>query len=187
MNLHNVVRSRRSDGSRPRVHPNGFLQLDLTNDGSERLHIWHPDLPRQKTYTGTHDHIFDMSSTVIKGRLWQVIKRYTLEHRTEPTHEVYMAQYTAKSQSKLEGTGVLVQQLPEYPGLVYVNQTYTQPAFTFHESRPGDEIVVTLMSKDRVYEGHPRVLVPLDRKPDNDFERENAPEDFLWEIIEANV
>lgn len=182
-----LVEQQRLNGTRPRVHPNGFLQLNLTDKGDARLHIWHPELPAQKTYTGIHDHIFDMGSSVVKGRLWQVRQRFDLQHRGEPTDEIYMAQYVAKSQSTLGPTGVLVARLPEEPALVYAGQDYTQPAFTFHESRPETDVVVTLMTKAQTYKGNPRVLVPIGAEPDNSFQREDVDAEFLWRIIEESV
>src|SRR3546814_6146607 len=57
----------RERGGRPRVHGNGFIQLDLTERG--RLHIWGaPRIPRQKTATPIHDHVFGFESTVAVGR-----------------------------------------------------------------------------------------------------------------------
>lgn len=76
-------------GAKPRVHPNGFIQLDLKTPESEewhegkqaghsgadlRLHIWNPpgvELPHQDTVNEIHDHVFDMRSTVVKGMLIQ--------------------------------------------------------------------------------------------------------------------
>lgn len=226
MTLPPLVADARSAGVRPRVHPNGFLQLDLDSvlrpcaacattgwksmggvggdspiqcsnchgigqaltGGDTRLHIWHPDLPKQKTYTGTHDHIFDMESIVKRGRLWQVRKSYALEHHTAPTDEIYMARYRG-IETQLEPTGVLVVHDDAYDTdtLVREGESYNQPAFTFHETVPDTMIVVTVMRKSFAYEGNPRVMVPIDREPDNSFVREEADEEFLWKIIEDSV
>jgi len=58
----------RADGGRPRVHGNGFVQLDLTE--RSRLHIWgDPRIPKQKVATPIHDHVFGFESTIIVGRV----------------------------------------------------------------------------------------------------------------------
>jgi hypothetical protein len=44
----------RDSDNYPRVHGNGFIQLDLP-DG-KRLHVWDEDIPRQKVNTSMHDH-----------------------------------------------------------------------------------------------------------------------------------
>lgn len=185
--MRELVEHARSQGRRPRVHPNGFLQLDLADDGTRRLHIWHPDLPRQDVKTAIHDHIFDMVSFVHKGTLVQVELDFTLNHEGHPDHEIYMARYDGRSKSQLEPTGVLVarQHFDRYP--VGEGEVYTQPAFTFHESVPGTEVVVTMMDKQSVHRGEPRVLVPVGQEPDNSFRREDADEQFLWKLIEENV
>ena len=68
----------RASGSRPRVHGNGFIQLDLTE--RSRLHVWgDPRIPRQKVSTPIHDHVFGFTSTIIVGRLINVI--YDVELR----------------------------------------------------------------------------------------------------------
>lgn len=186
--LPSLVESARILDYRPRVHPNGFLQLNLVESGNTRLHIWHPDLPKQVTRTAIHDHIFDMDSTVKKGTLGQVEIHYSLEHNGNPTAEIYMARYSAKSDSKLEPTGVLVHEGSYRTVYIGAGESYTQSAFTFHESVPKTDIVVTVMTKARVFESHqPRVLVPIGEKPDNSFRREEASEQFLWNIIEESV
>ena len=46
--------------ARPRVHPNGFIQLDISP--RKRFHIWaHPDIPqsgREDKEEDIHDHVF---------------------------------------------------------------------------------------------------------------------------------
>jgi hypothetical protein len=50
-------------GVRPRVHGNGFIQVDLTAD--TRLHVWGDKrIPRQNVYTPIHDHVFGFESTI---------------------------------------------------------------------------------------------------------------------------
>ena len=38
----------RALGRKPRVHPNGFIQLDLNDAGTRRLHVWRDGIPRQE-------------------------------------------------------------------------------------------------------------------------------------------
>lgn len=169
-------------GSRPRVHPNGFLQLDLGLHDT-RLHIWHPDLPKQTVRTSIHDHVFHMRSTVELGTLEQVRYSYTLEHCGEPSDEIYMARYTDKSESTLQPTGVLIAQTRVGSTIVEKGETYQQPPFTFHDSVPATSVVMTIMEKIYRSSGEPRVIVPLGEEPDNSFSRLDADEDFLWDII----
>ena len=74
--LRELVSRIRVDYNKPRVHPNGFIQLDLNQDASMRLHVW-PDeseghVPCQETKTTIHDHKFDMQSMIVYGSLKQL-------------------------------------------------------------------------------------------------------------------
>lgn len=52
-----VIAELQATEAKPRVHPNGFIQLDISE--TDRLHVWHPSLPyRQKTFSPVHNHIF---------------------------------------------------------------------------------------------------------------------------------
>ena len=54
----------------PRLHGNGFIQLDL--NGKDRLHVWHPDLPKQEFPTPIHDHKFSFKSHILYGELTHI-------------------------------------------------------------------------------------------------------------------
>jgi hypothetical protein len=179
-----MIDQARARGARPRVHPNGFLQLNLVESGNLRLHIWHPELPKQSVRTSVHDHVFHMRSTIEVGVLQQVRFTYTLEHSGDPTAEIYMAEYTAKSDSTLHPTGVQVALATREDQFITVDGTYEQPPFTFHDSVPCTDIVVTVMEKVAKFEGNPRVIVPIGCAPDNSFHREDADEELLWKIID---
>jgi hypothetical protein len=63
-----AVYRQRDHGIKPRVHGNGFIQLDMARD--VRLHVWgDPRIPRQKTFCQIHDHIFSFDSELIVGQL----------------------------------------------------------------------------------------------------------------------
>lgn len=206
MNVQTMVSEARDSGANPRVHPNGFIQLDLLppdpepqkghSGGAMRLHVWNPpgfSLPHQGTVNEVHDHIFDMHSTVVRGTLIQQLYELIDERELErdsggPTHEKYRAVYGAKSSSTLQPTGergklVLVKEF----AVVEIG-TYEQPAFTFHNSVAGDGTVVTIMRKRKVYDGEPTVICEIGEPPDNDFDRTKAaPYDLLWQAIDASI
>lgn len=178
----------------PRVHPNGFIQLDL--DGGEvngsghlvtrrRLHVF-PDIPiaRQATDNPIHDHIFDMRSTVICGALLQWRRDYTLDHDGVPTHQIWTADYRNLHDTELRPTGVLVSESDSSCEEVITGGSYLQPAFTFHETK-WRGLTATLMEKPLVYASfRPRVLCRIGEEPDNDFAREGCDEEeVLWDLI----
>jgi len=196
-----------------RVHPNGFIQLDLIpvaedwhasyqqgHSGSMlRLHIWEPPnhpLPHQGTVNEIHTHVFDMHSTIIRGTMEQRLFSFAVgsewhEHRNagQPHEKVrlYRAVYNKASNSRLEDTGIVGVAVQDFEYGVHQGQSYDQPAFTFHDSVPRG-CVVTVMEKTVVHEGDAYVLCPIGNPPDNEYDRQAAaPEEYLWEAIEEAI
>jgi hypothetical protein len=190
----------RESGNMPRVHPNGFIQLDLDQQtkgwekkkghsgGNVRLHVWNPpgfELPHQKSDNEIHDHVFDMHSTVVRGRLVQRLYWFVVGGTEKSEYELYRAVYDKGSSSRLEPIGVRGIIRPWDSQLVVAGETYTQPAFTFHESA-ANGCVVTVMEKLTIHDGIPVAICSIGNPPDNDFDRATAaPTDYLWQAIEA--
>ena len=207
-----VARIKEDGRGNIRVHPNGFIQLDLIpvaedwhasyqkghSGATRRLHIWNPPgfkLPHQETVNEIHTHVFDMYSTVVRGRMEQHIYSFVVGsewhlHRSKiprPPIKLYKAVYAKSGDSRLEDTGILGVMIEDFSWGVHVGQTYDQPAFTFHDSDPRG-CTVTVMEKVNVHEGDAYVLVPADIEPDNSYDRANAaPEDYLWSAVEAAI
>jgi hypothetical protein len=197
-----VIRER--GGGNPRIHPNGFVQLDLEpvpdswqashqrghSGAARRLHIWNPpevQLPRQETVNEIHDHVFDMRSTVVKGLLMQKTYRFAVGGFHVPTHQLYRAVYNKSSDSRLEALHVygVVEPIARIP--VPAGHSYTQGASTFHDSG-ADGLVVTVMEKTAIRANQAHVLVPKDIEPDNEFDRASAaPAELVWEAIERSL
>ena len=177
----------RASGKKPRVHGNGFLQLDLNDDGTKRLHIFSEDLPRQEVATPIHDHVFDMRSEVIYGTLIHEELEPVLAQVTDGTHQIYVAK-------QLEGTQNTI--LEPLDGNVYLNvvqrlilgtgSIYTFPAWHLHQTEHRS-FTATIMEKVNAPTsyGRPRVLVPIDQEPDNDFHRDAFDEEFLWSFVNS--
>jgi hypothetical protein len=170
-------------GRRPRLHPNGFIQLDLTDNGSTRLHVW-PDisLPAQKTSHPIHDHIFDMVSTVISGKLMN--KMYE-SVPGNPSHELHVAERINGNDTILAATGLRGQLHTKRVDMIQTGQSYFVPAHHLHETIHLG-LAATLMTKTSTPErgDRPHVAVPIGVEPDNDFRRETIDEEVLWSIIE---
>ena len=173
-------------GRSPRVHPNGFLQLDLRADPGlperkRRLHIFDDELPRQVVRTSIHDHIFDMGSFVVKGTVLNDF--YSVYPDPEGEYEVHQARETKCTETNLHSTGQRVSRRIKSTTYVYMGESYTFPAFEFHDSRHEGR-TVTIMTKLGVKVGTPKVLVPVGAEPDNSFSREKQDIPALWALIE---
>jgi hypothetical protein len=173
-------------GRPPRVHGNGFIQLDLNATGTRRLHVWDDDVPRQAVATPIHDHVFDLESLVLCGTL--VHEELSLvAHAAGPWH-VYRArreegtQNTTLQRPSLARFDVRTEQrLILLPGSVY-----RFPAERLHqtEHRGLTATVMQKLNAPASY-GEPRVLVPVAEEPDNDFHRDGHDTDALWVLIYA--
>lgn len=176
---------------RPRVHGNGFIQIDI--DDRRRLHVWgHPDIPRQRVASPIHDHLFDFTSETLVGRLVNVVYGTLLDAQGE--FEIFEPSIRQGEDTVLAGTGRRIN--------VYVSKTqmlsahrlsrpssYRMERHVFHETfAPEPTITVMLKSGPTQAQGatgKPRVLVPFGVEPDNEFDRYAcaAPSE-LWRIFD---
>ncbi len=178
----------RATGSRPRVHGNGFIQLDLTP--RTRLHIWgDPRIPKQKVATPIHDHVFEFKSTILFGRLVNVM--YDIVPHLHGNFTVYTPEVRDREDTVLRDTMQSVHaiqtrvEMVQWGGTV---ATYRIRPFEFHESFAPDGPAATIILKDAPTQAQgakakPRVLVPVGTEPDNEFNRYDADPDLLWRII----
>jgi hypothetical protein len=188
--LTDEIRDARNAGRTPRVHPNGFLQLDLEPDrmstdrpiAKRRLHIFDDRLPRQSVRTSVHDHIFDMSSFVLKGTILN--DTYVTVPDEEGDLEIHQAEAAKGMETNLVSTGHRCTLRLKHTEYVYMGESYRFPALTFHDSRH-EGVAATIMTKGDTFPlKTPRVLVPVDAEPDNSFSREEQDIPALWTLIE---
>lgn len=184
MNVHEL----RERGCVPRVHGNGFIQVDLNKEGTQRLHVWDDDVPRQKVATPIHDHVFTLVSYVLCGTL--IHEEFdTFPDYHKPSHEVWEARREEGTQNTtLQPTQQCVRIESVQRLLLLPESVYRFPALTYHQS---DHIGTTATIMEKVNPpgsyGTPRVLVPMGKDPDNDFHRDNFDVRWLWQIIERAI
>ena len=174
----------REIGNEPRLHGNGFIQLDL--EAGERLHVWDPALEGmgQIVRTSIHDHRFSYHSLIVYGRqvhqeyrvvVGSDLRIYNPERRvgTQDTKLVQTDPSTVPSVRAIAGNRL---EIPE-------GFSYKFKAHEFHDSIPLG-LTATIMTKTDEDYGHiPRVLVPIGEEPDNEFDREAVDKEMLWDSI----
>lgn len=177
--------------NKPRVHGNGFIQLDL--DDRRRLHVWGDRrIPRQAVSSPMHDHVFGFQSEVLVGRLVNVVHR--VQHvEAHGCFALYQAQpnpldaHDCKLARVLKSPDVVT--ITQYAQSLCAGQTYVMEPFVFHETF-APEPTATIMNKfgntlAQAPKGkRPTVLVPLGTEPSNEFNRGSFDPEFLWTIIE---
>lgn len=181
------IESAHARGSRPRVHGNGFIQLDLTPQ--RRLHIWgDPRIPRQVIPSTIHDHTFSFRSVVYVGQL--VHREIVLYPHARGAYEMYYAVTNHGEDTRLVKTATRYNAVITAERLLRVGDTYTFEARKFHETL-SPWLCVTVIDKDgpTLSQGgpNPNVLVPYGLEPDNTFDRYQAKPDLLWQVIEEAI
>jgi len=163
------------------MHGLGFIQVKLP--GNQRLHVWHPDLPRRQCFdhSSIHNHRFSFQSTVIVGE--QVNRRYLIAPDPEGTHDLisHDGPRSEKGGRMSFVTGrVAVQALSDEtygPG-----ETYFMPELAYHET-PNSGVVVTLMRKLSEGVVHASSLITHGETFDQDFDRFQMSESGLWGVV----
>ena len=169
----------------PRLHGNGFLQLDL-RDGY-RLNIWSPDLPStQRVSTPIHDHRWSFTSRVLLGV--QTHSEYAFDEEPEGTHEVYEVCRNAVSEDTLlRGMGIYGTPRRLNDLRIPAGDSYCFFKGLFHAT-PTPGYAMTLMCKYGVNPMHStRVLCGRDLYPDNVFNRYQEDFELLWSIVRTSV
>lgn len=169
------------------LHGLGFLQVKL--GGNQRLHVWHPDLPRRRCFehSSIHDHRFGFVSRVLVGE--QVSRVF--DHHTPDadegcaTHVAYLHEgpRTRFGNRPWLADGELIVS-HHYTERVGVGCEYTMQPYVYHSTHPGgDGRVATLMTKvsDGDRGAHSLCAVGVD--PDVDFDRKQWSDDDLWRVV----
>jgi len=170
----------------PRVHPNGFLQLNLDGTGFWRLHVWSDELPKPRVAVPTpiHDHIYDFTSKVILGSLRHLV--YELEEDPEGSYDLYdvWAQSTKKDAplERMDNSRYTARLIEASE--IMAGDGYSFERFRFHESESAGLTATLFSTSDFDPTNRPRILCPTGKTPSNTFRRDSLELEFLWRIIE---
>jgi len=168
------------------LHGLGFIQVKL--GGKQRLHVWHPDLPRRACYDHSpiHNHRFAFRSTVLVGV--QVNRRYSVQESElvlpGATHDLISHDGPRSPLggrlSYVAGTAVVRPFDDEH---YMAGCIYEMPIAQYHET-PNSGIVVTLIKKlEESKSFHASSLIERGHTFDQDFDRFQIPPFRLWEIV----
>lgn len=163
------------------LHGLGFIQVKL--QGKQRLHVWHPALPRRANadVSPIHNHRFRFESRVLVGT--QVNRRYKVRDNEHGGHDRISHDGPRKengSRLSYVAGSVSIEAMPEEiykPGMSYI-----MPVLEYHET-PNEGMVATIMQK--LYEGdtHASSIIQKGYEFDQEFDRFQLSEDELWEYV----
>ncbi|MDH0894260.1 MULTISPECIES: hypothetical protein [unclassified Pseudomonas] len=167
------------------LHGLGFVQVLL--QGGQRLHVWHPDLPRRRCFehSAIHNHRFSFESQVLVGQQINISYHAMPAREETATHRLYLHEG-----SRQAGGGRPWQ--PNAPVIMREGNRQTIPAglsyhwyaYDFHRTEPGgDGRVATLMTK--LGEGTPGAMssCAIGVEPDSDFDRFQLTPPQLWAYV----
>ena len=176
-------------GHQPRIHPNGFIQLDI-KPGRLRLNVWTPD----GVFCGSrahpiHNHSYDISSRILRGALTNLTYLDRWASPGDATHILHTAQ-------KVPGTvneTILVPLDRGYTRLVSheartyaAGDGYVLERETLHDSL-SHGLTATLMTIIQPNTYGPLVAVPVGVKPHNFHRRDTDDKvtlSLMWDWIE---
>lgn len=166
-----------------KLHPHGFIQLDLSGDRSTRLHVWDDDLPRTASENTIHDHVWDFTSEVLCGRLKNIEFRAGRDDNGD--WEEWVARKErhegARGGKNLVATGNKFKVDFHSMAILAPGSVYDFPAFALHDS-VGVGLTATLFTKGQNYGGDPQILCKIGENPDGELPKE-IEYDLLWEKV----
>ncbi len=129
------------------LHGLGFIQLKL--GGNQRMHVWHPDLPRRICYehSAVHNHRFGFTSRVLKGT--QINQRCDLEVVKPGTGSHLLISHNGPRSDKggRESYPVADVNLHMREAEIYQpGDEYSMPALEYHHT-PCKGVVITILRK----------------------------------------
>lgn len=166
------------------LHGLGFIQLKL--GAEQRLHVWHPALPRRDCYqhSAIHNHRFSFTSRVLKGE--QINVRADIEIVKEGTHQLI-----SHNGPRSEKGGRLSFPVADCnvhlraEERIAAGNEYFMPAFEYHQT-PVDDIVVTLMKKHESGTIHANSVCAKGVDFHYDFDRfQLSPDELFGFVVEA--
>jgi hypothetical protein len=193
----NIIRNRvyqldAQEATQPRLHPNGFIQLDFDDD--RRLHIFpgpqdRASLPQPLVRANIHDHSYDLESRVLGGALETSIFSQPFLVYGGAYRIWFVSHYNEAGQADM----MQMHPLSRYDShqilqfTVGQGHSYSLSACHIHQAR-WSSATVTLCRRGPIPGRRPaRVLCNADLEPDNTFHRDCVDPKVLWNIIYKEI
>lgn len=168
------------------LHGLGFIQLVL--GGNQRMHVWHPDLPRRNCYehSAVHNHRFGFISRVLKGV--QVNQRCELEIVKPETGSHVLISHNGPRSEKggrlsypVADVNIIERKVERYAA----GEEYTMAPFEYHHT-PCDGIVITVLRKLEEHKIHANSVCRRGVEFHYGFDRfQIAPAELFAFVIDA--
>jgi hypothetical protein len=163
------------------LHGLGFIQVVLP--GEQRMHVWHPDLPRRNCYqhSAVHNHRFSFTSRVLKGQQRNV--RADVEIVKEGTH--LLISHNGPRSEKGGRLSYPVAECNVYYGGMEIygpGEEYYMRELEYHHT-PCEGVVITLMTKHKSGTIHANSVITKGVDFHYDFDRFQLSPDQLFAYV----
>lgn len=167
------------------LHGLGFIQVQL--QGGQRLHVWHPDLPRRKCFlhSAIHNHRFGFESHVLVGRQININYHPISANEDGATHRLYLHEGPRTANGGRPWTpNAEVVMVEESRDVIDAGWVYRMLPYDFHRTEPGgDGRVATLMIKRGEGSAGAMSSCRIGIEPDTDFDRFQLNPAQLWAYV----
>lgn len=167
------------------LHGLGFIQVQL--QGGQRLHVWHPDLPRRKCFlhSAIHNHRFGFESHVLVGRQININYNVFSAKENDATHRLYLHEGARTANGGRPWTpNAEVVMVEESRDVIDAGWVYRMLPYDFHRTEPGgDGRVATLMIKRGEGSAGAMSSCRIGIEPDTDFDRFQLSPAQLWTYV----
>lgn len=167
------------------LHGLGFIQVQL--QGGQRLHVWHPDLPRRRCFlhSAIHNHRFGFESHVLVGRQININYHPVSATEDEATHRLYLHEGPRTANGGRPWTpNAEVVMVEESRDVIDAGWVYRMLPYDFHRTEPGgDGRVATLMIKRGEGSAGAMSSCRIGIEPDTDFDRFQLSPAELWAYV----
>jgi hypothetical protein len=163
------------------LHGLGFIQVKLP--ANQRLHVWHPELPRRSCYehSAIHNHRFSFESLVLVGT--QINRVWIAERDDEGTHDIISHDgRRGDTGGRLSYVAGRASVACLHEEKIEAGSRYFMPKLQFHET-PNSGVVVTLMTKVEEGTVHACSLITHGHIFDQGFNRFQLSADRLWQFV----
>lgn len=165
------------------LHGLGFIQLVL--GGNQRMHVWHPDLPRRDCFqhSAIHNHRFSFTSRVLKGVQFntrcdlEIVKPGTGSHALI-SHNGPRSDKGGRLSYPVAEVNVFERQVERYEA----GQEYFMPAMEYHHT-PSTGVVVTVITKHEETSLHANSVCRNGVDFHYEFDRFQLPPQKLFEYV----
>ncbi|MBU1282848.1 MAG: hypothetical protein KJ989_15415 [Gammaproteobacteria bacterium] len=167
------------------LHGLGFIQVQL--QANQRLHVWHPALPRRRCFehSAIHNHRFNFTSRVLIGQQINIKFKAIDADEDTATHLLYLHEGPRTANGGRPWTpNAPVAMFEHNRNVIDAGTEYDMWAYDFHRTEPGgDGRVATLMTKTGEGKHGAMSSCRIGIEPDTDFDRFQLPPAELWGFV----